>query len=184
VYRILTDHLGKTKVCAKWIPKLLSSDQKQQRVKLSKVLLDKYSSDPEFLGRIVTGDENWFYLDEPLSRTDTAEWISKGETIPTRAKHDFRLPKQMATVFWDEEGLLLVEWLPPKQTINSNYYVEIIAKLKDTIKAKRRGKWTKGVILQQDNARPHTSKVTMAAIKELGYELTYSPISLFTGPGS
>ena len=44
---------------------------------------------------------------------------------------------------------------------------------------KRRGKLSKGVLLQQDNARVPTSKVAMDAVERNGYELiphpTYSP---------
>ena len=44
---------------------------------------------------------------------------------------------------------------------------------------KRRGKLSKGVLLQQDNARVHTCKVAMDAVARNGYELiphpAYSP---------
>ena len=44
---------------------------------------------------------------------------------------------------------------------------------------KRRGKLSKGVLLQQDNARVHTCKVAMDAVERNGYELiphpAYSP---------
>ena len=44
---------------------------------------------------------------------------------------------------------------------------------------KRRGKLSKGVLLQQDNARVHTCKVAKDAVERNGYELiphpTYSP---------
>ena len=44
---------------------------------------------------------------------------------------------------------------------------------------KRRGKLTKGVLLQQDNARVHTCKVAMDAVERNEYDLiphpAYSP---------
>ena len=47
------------------------------------------------------------------------------------------------------------------------------------IPEKRRGKLSKGIILQQDNARVHTCKIAMDAVERNGYELiphpTYSP---------
>jgi len=46
----------------------------------------------------------------------------------------------MATIFWDSEGLLLMDYLPPKKTITGQYCAEIRIKLHDTIKQKRRGK--------------------------------------------
>ena len=47
------------------------------------------------------------------------------------------------------------------------------------IREKRRGKLSKRILLQQDNARVHTCKITMDAVEWNGYELiphpTYSP---------
>ena len=44
---------------------------------------------------------------------------------------------------------------------------------------KRRGKFSKGILLQQDNARVYTCKIAMDAVEQNGYELiphsAYSP---------
>ena len=62
-----------------------------------------------------------------------------------------------ATVFWDRKGILLVEFLPPGATINSEVYCETIKKLQRSIQNKRRGRLTRGVVLLHDNARPYTA---------------------------
>ena len=47
------------------------------------------------------------------------------------------------------------------------------------IREKRQGKLSKGILLQQDNARVHTCKIAMDAVKRNGYEViphpAYSP---------
>ena len=47
------------------------------------------------------------------------------------------------------------------------------------IREKRRGKLSKGILLQQDNARVHTCEIAMDAVERNGYELiphpAYSP---------
>ena len=47
------------------------------------------------------------------------------------------------------------------------------------IREKRRGKLSKGILLQQDNARVHTCKIAMDAVERNGYDLiphpAYSP---------
>ena len=47
------------------------------------------------------------------------------------------------------------------------------------IREERRGKLSKGILLQQDNARVHTCKIAMDAVERNGYELiphpAYSP---------
>ena len=59
------------------------------------------------------------------------------------------------------------------------YYVNFLDQLRTAIHEKCRGKLSKGVLLQQDNARVHTCKVAMNALERNGYELiphpAYSP---------
>ena len=43
----------------------------------------------------------------------------------------------MATIFWDSKGLLLIDYLPPKTTVNGQYYASLLLKLRDAIKEKR-----------------------------------------------
>ncbi|MCU7903102.1 MAG: transposase [Candidatus Thiodiazotropha sp. (ex Lucinoma aequizonata)] len=47
--------------------------------------------------------------------------------------------------------------------------------LRSNIKAKRRGKLTKGVLFHQDNAPAHKSVVAMAALHDCGFELIGHP---------
>ena len=44
------------------------------------------------------------------------------------------------------------------------------------IREKRRGKFSKGILLQQDNARVHTCKIAMNAVERNGYELIPHPV--------
>ncbi|GFR64652.1 transposase [Elysia marginata] len=58
VYTIITEHLRMKKVCAPWIPHLLTVDQKRERVRCATELLKMF--EPPSLQRlsdIVTGDE-------------------------------------------------------------------------------------------------------------------------------
>ena len=55
----------------------------------------------------------------------------------------------------------------------------MLDQLRTAIHEKRQGKLSKGVFLQQDNARVHICKVAMDAVEQNGYELiahsAYSP---------
>ena len=59
------------------------------------------------------------------------------------------------------------------------YYANLLDQLRTAIHEKRPGKLSKGVLLQQDNARVHTCKVAMDAVERNRYELiphpAYSP---------
>ena len=73
----------------------------------------------------------------------------------------------------------MLEFLPKRSTITGVYYANLLDQLRTAIREKRRGKHSKGVLLQQDNARVHTCKVAMDVVERNGYELiphpTYSP---------
>jgi hypothetical protein len=57
--KILTDHLGYAKVCARWVPRMFTEDHKQQRVEATRKFPQAYETDgEEFLDSIVTGDES------------------------------------------------------------------------------------------------------------------------------
>ena len=73
----------------------------------------------------------------------------------------------------------MIEWRPDNQTITSDYYSMVLQKLREASKSTRRGSLTQSVLLQHDNAKPHVSFKTKAAIRELGFEVmphpAYSP---------
>src|SRR5258705_3931331 len=65
--------------------------------------------------------------------------------------------------------------LPSGATINGPRYVLTLRRLRRAIHQKRPGKWASGVLLQHDNARPHTSAYTMSNIASLGFQPTPHP---------
>ena len=87
--------------------------------------------------------------------------------------------KVMASVFWDAQGIIMLDFLAKKSTITVGYYANLLDQLKTVIREKHRGKLSKGILLQQDNARVHTCKIAMDAVEQNGYELIphlpYSP---------
>ena len=73
----------------------------------------------------------------------------------------------------------MLDFLPKRSIITGVYYANLLDQLRTAIREKRRGKLSKGVLLQQDNARVHTCKVAMDAVQRNGYKLiphpAYSP---------
>jgi histone-lysine N-methyltransferase SETMAR len=61
-HNIVTECLGMSRICARWIPHNLTPEQKQKSVDLSKENLQQLEREGQaFLNRIVTGDETWVY---------------------------------------------------------------------------------------------------------------------------
>ena len=57
VSSIVTDNLGMTRVCAKFIPKLLKVEQKRLRFKVAQDNLEMVADDENVFKKIITGDE-------------------------------------------------------------------------------------------------------------------------------
>jgi histone-lysine N-methyltransferase SETMAR len=86
----------------------------------------------------------------------------------------------MLTLFWDEWGVILEHNMPRGNTMNSATYADLLKNhLRPEIKSKWSGLLGTGVLLQHDNARPHTAHSTVATIHDLSFEclphLPYSP---------
>ena len=69
----------------------------------------------------------------------------------------------------------MLDFLPKRSTITGVYYANLLDQLRTAIREKRRGKLSKDVLLQQDNARVHTCKVAIDAVERNGYELIPHP---------
>lgn len=59
--RILTEELGMHRIAAKFVPRLLTEDQKRNRVEVCTELKARCEADLNFISNIVTGDESWIY---------------------------------------------------------------------------------------------------------------------------
>ena len=70
--------------------------------------------------------------------------------------------------FWDQDGILLINYLPKGQTINAEYYSSLLVQLKDILKEKRRGKVTKEVLFLHDNVPAHRALATQKKLAYLG----------------
>jgi len=75
---ILTEKLNMQRVAAKFVPRVLTEDQKANRVNISQELLDRVSVDENFLKTIVTGDETWVYGYDVETKAQSSQWVGHG----------------------------------------------------------------------------------------------------------
>jgi len=81
----------------------------------------------------------------------------------------------LASVFWDQGGILSIDYFPNGQTINAEYYLSLLVQLKET----RRGKFTKGVLFLHDNAPAHRGLAIQKKLAYRGFQcLDHPPHSL------
>ena len=74
VHRIITEDLHMRKICAKLVPKNLSEEEKDNRVLVSPEPLNRVTSEPDFLQRVITGDETWVFEYDPTIKRQCSEW--------------------------------------------------------------------------------------------------------------
>ena len=89
----------------------------------------------------------------------------------------------LASIFWDQDGILLNDYLPQGQTINAVYYSSLLVQLKGILKEKRRRKLTKEVLFLHNNVPAHRPLVTQKKLAYLGFQcLDHPPYSLNLAP--
>ncbi|GFR58242.1 histone-lysine N-methyltransferase SETMAR [Elysia marginata] len=70
VFRVLTNKLNNNNnKFSKWVPHLLTDEQKESRVNFSRNFLRRFQTEQnDFLGGIFTGDETWVYSWDPETK--------------------------------------------------------------------------------------------------------------------
>lgn len=180
LHRILHDQLHLSKVSARWVPRLLTEEQKDARVMNSAIclyLMRDYGD--QFWNRFITADETPLPHYMPESKRQCMQWIKPGERPPVHAKSAPSIGKFQVTVFWDCDGIIHVDFCPPRQTINAEYYSNLLQTVHKLLPRKRPGKTRRVPLFLQDNARVHTANKSMETIREIGWQLlphpAYSP---------
>src|SRR5262249_30982438 len=80
VWKIIHEELRMNKLATRWVPRILTTPQKADRVTICRENLDTLRAGREdFLDSIVTGDESWVYYYDPLSSQEAREWTEAGQ---------------------------------------------------------------------------------------------------------
>ena len=111
----------------KWVPRCLNADQKRQQCQSSKQLLEFFWHDPnDLLSRFVTMDKTWLYHYNPEKKQQSIEWWHSGSPHPKKFQVQKSAGKVLASIFWDQDGILLIDYLPKGQNINAEYYSSLL----------------------------------------------------------
>jgi len=109
---ILTEDIHMRKVCAKVVPKELTEEQKQRRVTICQDLLEWQD---EILGRIITGDETWFYQYDPETKRQSAQWKTANSPRQKKFRQSKSRVKTMLLTFFIRR-IVHYEFVPNGQT--------------------------------------------------------------------
>ena len=161
VHLILKKHLNVRKISARWVPHLLTDEQKRQRVKVAKKLLQMFpKSDKKQFANVVTGDETW------VRKVSNKIFATNHSKRPIIAKRSLSAKKALYANFFSGDGVAIKLPVKKGKIIKGKYYKDIV--LKKLIKYYQKRRPTTGfkhVRLLHDNAPAHTS-IVMAFFEE------------------
>jgi len=84
--RILTEQLNMHRIAAKFVPRVLTQDQKDSRVAICQELKETVKNDPTLLLNVITGDESIVYAYDPETKLQSSQWKSPGSPRPKKAR--------------------------------------------------------------------------------------------------
>ncbi|XP_061178417.1 histone-lysine N-methyltransferase SETMAR-like [Saccostrea echinata] len=177
VFRILKENLKLRKVCARWVPHLLSEEQKRIRVEMASQLLTIYEDcDQRRINEIVTGDETWIYFFEPETKLNNNVWIGENDTRPQIARRNRSVWRVMYALFFDSKGPVAQVPVPEHSSVTGQFYAEnVLSQVVEHYKTTRPTTSTRGIKLLHDNAPAHRSEVVTKYLKENGIAVLPHP---------
>ena len=129
VHLILKKHLKVRKISARWVPHLLTDEQKRQRVKVAKKLLQMFPKyDKKQFANVVTGDETWVHYYEPVRKVSNKIWATKHSKRPIIAKRSLSTKKILYAIFFSGEGVAIKVPVKKGKSITGKYYKHVVLK--------------------------------------------------------
>ena len=155
-------------ISARWVPHLLTDEQKRQRVKVAKKLLQMFPKyDKKQFANVVTGDETWVHYFEPVRKVSNKIWATKHSKRPIIAKRSLSTKKVLYAIFFSGEGVAIKVPVKKGKSITGKHYKDVVLKKLNKYYRKRRPATSfKHVRLLHDNAPAHTSAIVTVFLKK------------------
>jgi len=107
------------------------------------------------LSQNVTGDETWAHHYEPEMKRQSMEWHHPQSPKKKKFKTTPSAGKVMITVFWDTDGVILVDVMDRGETIQM--HTSKPSKNLNSITGVWPNRNPGDMLIQHDNVRPHTN---------------------------
>jgi len=102
-------------------------------------LLDCLERETEFFSRVITGYESWILEYDPKPKHQSREWHTANSPRPKKARMSKSKIKSMLIYFFDSQGIIHKEFMPPGQTVNQTFYREVLERLRKRVARMRPG---------------------------------------------
>ena len=108
------------RVCVKFVPLLLTDDQREQRLTIARDLFERSCEDVQFLKNTVTGDESWVYGYDPETNQQSSKWKGPTSLRLKKGRQVRNNTKVMLLAFFDSGGIVHHEYAPDGQTTRNS----------------------------------------------------------------
>jgi hypothetical protein len=95
-------------------------------------LKEQVRNDPDFLSKVVTGNESWIYGYDPETKQQSSQWKCPSSPRPKKPRQVKSNVKSMLICFFDIDGIIHKEFVPPGQTVNAKFYCDVLRRLRRT----------------------------------------------------
>jgi Transposase. len=82
----------------------------------------------EFLHHFVTINETLIHWYTPETKEQSKQWTSPGERALKKANTVLSAGKVLATVFWDSQGVIFINYLEKGKAVTGLYYAKLLGR--------------------------------------------------------
>ena len=137
VHSIIREGLKMWKICAKFVPRMLRQDQKERHCHDSRDMVELINSDPAVLDALVACDGSWIYCYDPETKRQSSRWKHAGSPGSKNDRQSKSTHKHLMIPFFDNTDRIYLHWVPTGQTINEEYYIEVLRRFRKRFGRKR-----------------------------------------------
>ena len=122
-------------------------------------------------------DESSIYCYDTETKRQSSQWKHAGSPRLKKAKQSKYTHKHLMIPFFDSTGMIYMHWVPTGQTVNKEYYVEVLRESRKRFCQKRpalfkSGQWH----FHQDNAPVHNTILVTDYLNKLGIKTIPHPL--------
>ena len=149
---ILHNDLKMRKVSARWVPQMLTDENKASCVTM---LSHDKGMNSAFFSSIVTMDETLMLMFNPETKQQSAQWKHTDSPPPKKFRVTASGEKMMVAMFWDSKGVILTHCVPKSTTVMGETYEDVLQTKFLPALHEKQPKKAAVVLFHHYNAPPH-----------------------------
>ena len=122
-------------------------------------------------------DESWIYCYDPETKRQSSQWKHAGSPRPKKARQ-IKCTQKLLIIpfFFYSTGMIYMHCVPTGQTVNKEYYVEVLREFRKIFRWKSPALFKLGLWhFHQDNAPVHNSILVTDYLTKIGIQTDHHP---------